>query len=68
MAGVRGLSVGCRWHRNGGELGRLGPELTGRAVDGPIYLKDGLEAAARGLVPIEGPVLKLAANYKKQGN
>ena len=46
---------------------RINKEV-GRAVDGPIYLKDGLEAAARGLVPIEGPVLKLAANYKKQGN
>ena len=30
MAGLRGLSVGCQWHRNGGELGRLGPELTGK--------------------------------------
>ena len=45
---------------------RINKEV-GKAVDGPIYLKDGLEAAARGLVPIEGPVLKLAAQYKKQG-
>ena len=45
---------------------RINKEV-GKAVDGPIYLKDGLEAAARGLVPIEGPVLKLAAQYRKQG-
>ena len=36
---------------------RINKEV-GKAVDGPIYLKDGLEAAALGLVSIEGPVLK----------
>jgi hypothetical protein len=52
---------------------RINKEV-GKSVDGPIYLKDGLEAAALGLVPIEGlAVIKqqqqhtAALAYKKKG-
>jgi uncharacterized protein YlxW (UPF0749 family) len=44
---------------------RINKEV-GKSVDGPIYLKDGLEAAVMGLVPIEGPILRLAPNHVRR--